>query len=58
MLSHRLYKIPEDSGQKVDLVEFNLACDWPINEDEEYLALEKELNNILDNLLKSEYSVH
>ncbi|XP_039747594.1 uncharacterized protein LOC120624893 [Pararge aegeria] len=52
-----LFTIPEDSGQKVDLVEFNLACDWPINEDEEYLALEKELNTILDNLLKNEVAL-
>ncbi|XP_052744583.1 uncharacterized protein LOC112054785 isoform X2 [Bicyclus anynana] len=52
-----LYKIPEDSGQMVDLVEFNLACDWPINEDEEYLALEKELYNIMDKIIKNEVAL-
>ncbi|XP_045778177.1 uncharacterized protein LOC123876084 isoform X2 [Maniola jurtina] len=52
-----LYTIPGDSGEKVDLVEFNLACDWPIDEDEEYLKLEKELNDILDKLLQNEVAL-
>ncbi|XP_069362288.1 uncharacterized protein [Maniola hyperantus] len=52
-----LYTIPGGSGEKVDLVEFNLSCDWPIVEDEEYLKLEKELNDILDNLLKNEVAL-
>lgn len=49
-----LYKLPEDSGQKVDIIDWNLSCDWPINEDSEYLSLEKKLNAILDNILKNE----
>lgn len=48
---------PEDSGQKVDIVEYNLSCDWPIIEDEEYLKLEKDINTILDNLLKNDVSL-
>lgn len=49
-----LYKVPEDSGQTVDIVDWNLSCDWPINEDNDYLQLEKHLYAVLDNILKSE----
>ncbi|CAH0719167.1 unnamed protein product, partial [Brenthis ino] len=52
-----LFIIPEDSGQKVDIVEYNLSCDWPINEDDDYLKCEKELYSILDNLLKNDVSI-
>ncbi|CAG5041015.1 unnamed protein product [Parnassius apollo] len=48
-----LYVVPDDSGQRVDVIEWNLSCDWPINEDCEYLKSEKELYLVLDNLLKS-----
>ncbi|CAK1589151.1 unnamed protein product [Parnassius mnemosyne] len=47
-----LYVVPDDSGQRVDVIEWNLSCDWPINEDCEYLKSEKELYLVLDNLLK------
>ncbi|CAB3252494.1 unnamed protein product [Arctia plantaginis] len=49
-----LYTIPDDSGQHVDIVDWNLSCDWPSNEDNDYLKLEKELYTVLDNILKSE----
>lgn len=49
----RLYTIPDDSGQHVDIVDWNLSCDWPSNEDNDYLKLEKELYTVLDNILKS-----
>ncbi|XP_041969212.1 uncharacterized protein LOC121726057 isoform X2 [Aricia agestis] len=52
-----LYTTPNDSGHKVDVVEYNLACDWPINEDEEYLKTEKELYTLLDSLLKDEVAL-
>ncbi|CAH2088016.1 unnamed protein product [Euphydryas editha] len=52
-----LYISPEDSGQKVDIIEYNLSCDWPIIEDEEYLKLEKDINTILDNLLKNDVAL-
>ncbi|CAG9782194.1 unnamed protein product [Diatraea saccharalis] len=47
-----LYSVPNDSGNKVDLVD--LSCDWPNNEDDDYQELEKKLNVILDNILKNE----
>lgn len=50
----RLCAIPHDSGEKVDIVDWNLSCDWP-NEDPEYLQMEKDLNTLLDNILKSKY---
>ncbi|KAG6446924.1 hypothetical protein O3G_MSEX004667 [Manduca sexta] len=49
-----LYVVPNDSGQSVDIVDWNLSCDWPVNEDNDYLASEKELNTVLDNILKNE----
>ncbi|XP_037303434.1 uncharacterized protein LOC115441387 [Manduca sexta] len=49
-----LYVVPKDSGQSVDIVDWNLSCDWPVNEDNDYLASEKELNTVLDNILKNE----
>ncbi|XP_072945263.1 uncharacterized protein [Epargyreus clarus] len=52
-----LLKLPEDSGQKVDIIEYNLSCDWPINEDDEYLKSEKDLYSLLDNLLKNDVSI-
>ncbi|XP_047538945.1 formin-like protein 20 isoform X1 [Vanessa atalanta] len=52
-----LYINPEDSGHKVDIVEYNLSCDWPIIEDEEYLKSERDLYAILDNLLKNDVAM-
>lgn len=49
-----LYKVPDDSGQTVDIVDWNLSCDWPVNEDNEYLKLEKTLYTVLDNIIKNE----
>ncbi|XP_050551697.1 uncharacterized protein LOC118270894 isoform X4 [Spodoptera frugiperda] len=49
-----LYTVPNDSGQNVDIVDWNLSCDWPVNEDSEYLKLEKTLYTVLDNILKNE----
>ncbi|KAM3965990.1 LOW QUALITY PROTEIN: uncharacterized protein ACR2FA_012849 [Aphomia sociella] len=49
-----LYRLPDDSGNKVDIIDYNLSCDWPINEDNEYQQLEKDLFAILDNILKNE----
>ncbi|XP_038218705.1 uncharacterized protein LOC119837261 [Zerene cesonia] len=48
-----LCTLPDDSGRKVDIIEFKLSCDWPVNEDEEYLNTEKKLYAILDNVLKN-----
>lgn len=52
-VSCRLYTVPDDSGNKVDIVDWNLSCDWPVNEDNEYQRMESELNALLDNILKS-----
>ncbi|KAL0829748.1 hypothetical protein ABMA28_003240 [Loxostege sticticalis] len=49
-----LYTVPDDSGNKVDIVDWNLSCDWPVNEDNEYQRMESELNALLDNILKNE----
>ncbi|KAJ8728829.1 hypothetical protein PYW07_006525 [Mythimna separata] len=49
-----LYKVPHDSGQEVDIVDWNLSCDWPIKEDNDYLKLEKTLYTVLDDILKNE----
>lgn len=49
-----LYTVPNDSGQNVDIVDWNLSCDWPVNEDSEYLKLEKTLYTVLDNILKND----
>ncbi|XP_013195477.1 uncharacterized protein LOC106138753 isoform X3 [Amyelois transitella] len=49
-----LYTIPGDSGNKVDIVDWNLSCDWPLSEDNDYKTLEKDLFAILDNILKNE----
>ncbi|KAJ8720763.1 hypothetical protein PYW08_006228 [Mythimna loreyi] len=49
-----LYKVPHDSGQDVDIVDWNLSCDWPIKEDSDYLKLEKTLYTVLDEILKNE----
>lgn len=54
----RLYTVPNDSGQNVDIVDWNLSCDWPVNEDSEYLKLEKTLYTVLDNILKSKCFVY
>ncbi|CAH2979438.1 unnamed protein product [Chilo suppressalis] len=50
-----LYTVPNDSGDKVDIVD--LSCDWPIDEDDEYQQLEKKLNGILDNILKNDVAL-
>ncbi|XP_059056862.1 uncharacterized protein LOC131850591 isoform X2 [Achroia grisella] len=50
-----LYSLPDDSGNKVDIVDWNLSCDWPISEDNEYVKLEKDLYAILDDILKNEF---
>ncbi|CAH2055829.1 unnamed protein product, partial [Iphiclides podalirius] len=49
-----LYVLPDDEGHRVDVIEWNLSCDWPINEDSEYLNSEKELYSLLDNLLRND----
>ncbi|KAL4703563.1 hypothetical protein ACJJTC_006122, partial [Scirpophaga incertulas] len=49
-----LFSVPNDTGNKVDIVDWNLSCEWPIKEDNEYQQLEKELNLLLDNILKNE----
>lgn len=49
-----LYTLPDDSGNKVDIIDWNLSCDWPVNEDNEYVKLEKDLYAVLDNILKNE----
>lgn len=54
---NRLCKVPTDSGEKLDIVTWNLNCDWPFNEDDEYLLLEKQLQNLLDDIIKSKYYV-
>ncbi|XP_053616202.1 uncharacterized protein LOC128678602 isoform X2 [Plodia interpunctella] len=46
--------IPDDSGNKVDIVDWNLSCDWPVNEDIEYQKLEKDLFTTLDSIIKNE----
>ncbi|XP_050672850.1 uncharacterized protein LOC126970793 isoform X1 [Leptidea sinapis] len=49
-----LLKSPNDSGQRVDIVDFNLSCDWPIKEDEEYLKSEKKLLECLDIIINQQ----
>ncbi|CAH0591542.1 unnamed protein product [Chrysodeixis includens] len=49
-----LCTVPDDSGQNVDIVDWNLSCDWPINEDNDYQKMEKDLYSVLDNILKDE----
>ncbi|XP_026736208.1 uncharacterized protein LOC113499841 isoform X2 [Trichoplusia ni] len=49
-----LCTVPDDSGQNVDIVDWNLSCDWPINEDNDYQKMEKDLYSVLDNILKNE----
>ncbi|XP_075981934.1 uncharacterized protein LOC142980439 isoform X2 [Anticarsia gemmatalis] len=49
-----LFTVPEDSGQNVDITDWNLSCDWPVNEDSDYVKLEKHLYTVLDNIIKNE----
>ncbi|XP_049878625.1 uncharacterized protein LOC126375640 isoform X2 [Pectinophora gossypiella] len=49
-----LYKVPEDSGAKIDIVDWSLSLDWPVYEDEEYDNTEKQLYAVLDEILKKQ----
>lgn len=49
----RLYASPEDTGENLDVVDWQLSFDWPFTEDDDYLKAETELYSLLDNLLKS-----
>ncbi|KAJ0172703.1 hypothetical protein K1T71_011842 [Dendrolimus kikuchii] len=47
----------DDSGQRVDIVDWNLSCDWPVSEDNVCVKMEKNLYTLLDNILKSDVSL-
>ncbi|XP_073954223.1 uncharacterized protein isoform X4 [Choristoneura fumiferana] len=49
-----LYTAPEDAGENLDIVDWQLSFDWPFTEDDDYLKAESELYSLLDNLLKNE----
>lgn len=49
-----LYKVPGDSGQNVDIIDWNLSFDWPNYSDDEYLKEEAELSSLFDNINKNE----
>ncbi|XP_061380927.1 uncharacterized protein LOC116774542 isoform X3 [Danaus plexippus] len=47
-----LYKIPEDSGRKLDIEEYFQSNNWPVVKDDDYIRTEKELHMLLDNIIK------
>ncbi|XP_026330859.1 uncharacterized protein LOC113238256 isoform X2 [Hyposmocoma kahamanoa] len=49
-----LYKVPDDSGEKIDIVDWSVSLDWPVYDDEEYLKTERDLYAMLDEILKSQ----
>nr|XP_032523178.1 uncharacterized protein LOC116774542 [Danaus plexippus plexippus] len=51
-----LYKIPEDSGRKLDIEEYFQSNNWPVVKDDDYIRTEKELHMLLDNIIKNEVS--
>ncbi|CAG9129897.1 unnamed protein product [Plutella xylostella] len=48
-----LFIVPKDSGDKVDIIDWNLSCDWPVD-DNDYLKEESELYSLLDNILQND----
>lgn len=52
----RLYKVPGDSGEKIDILDWSVSLDWPVYEDEDYLKTERDLYAMLDEILKSKFT--
>ncbi|GBP45082.1 Tigger transposable element-derived protein 4 [Eumeta japonica] len=47
-----LFILAEDTGQRVDIIDWSLSCDWPGSDDPEYIKSETQLFELLDDLLK------